>query len=71
MAGEYKVQMESVSTPCADGGISRAMEEGRDKVHGDCAGSGGGKRRVMWGGCWHNRLAREGGARWWQWIGVA
>ena len=64
VAGEYKVWMGSASAPCADGGISWAMEGGGDKVHSDHAGSGGGKRRPMWGSRWHNRSAREGDARW-------
>ena len=71
MAGEYKVRMGLASVPCADGGISQAMEGGGDKAHSDRAGSGGSKRRPRWGGCWHNCSARDGGVRWWWWIGVA
>ena len=62
--------MGSTSTPCADGGISQAMAGGRDRAAVTHDGSEGSERRLKWGGCWCNRSAREGGARWW-WIGVA
>ena len=54
-----------MSMPCANGRVSQAMAEGRDKGAIYHNGRESGKRRWKWGGCWHDCLARVAGVRWW------
>ena len=65
--GEWEVWMGLMSTPYTNGGISQATAGGGDGAIIACDGGKGGMKRVMWGGCWCDRLTRVGGTRWW-WV---